>query len=105
MRATTIHAPYDMRVEDVPEPMVQLPTDAIVKVLRSCICGSDLWAYRGEAARQAGQRIGHEFLGVVEETGSAVTGVRRGALVVVPGPGPPQWVTRTFSAVRSSIAL
>ncbi|MFF3611338.1 zinc-dependent alcohol dehydrogenase family protein [Streptomyces sp. NPDC002580] len=84
MRATTIHAPYDMRVEDVPEPMVQLPTDAIVKVLRSCICGSDLWAYRGEAARQAGQRIGHEFLGVVEETGSAVTGVRRGDLVVAP---------------------
>ncbi|WP_406370719.1 zinc-dependent alcohol dehydrogenase family protein [Streptomyces sp. NBC_00647] len=84
MRATTIHAPYDMRVEDVPEPMVQLPTDAIVRVLRSCICGSDLWAYRGEAARQPGQRIGHEFLGIVEETGSAVSGVRRGDLVVAP---------------------
>ncbi|MFF1626879.1 alcohol dehydrogenase catalytic domain-containing protein, partial [Streptomyces sp. NPDC058272] len=74
MRATTIHAPYDMRVEDVPEPIVQLPTDAVVRVLRACICGSDLWAYRGEAARQPGQRIGHEFLGVVEETGSEVTG-------------------------------
>ncbi|WP_328668092.1 zinc-dependent alcohol dehydrogenase family protein [Streptomyces sp. NBC_00328] len=84
MRATTIHAPYDMRVEEVPEPMVQLPTDAIVRVLRSCICGSDLWAYRGEAARQPGQRIGHEFLGVVEEAGSEVTGFRRGDLVVAP---------------------
>jgi threonine dehydrogenase-like Zn-dependent dehydrogenase len=84
MRATTIHAPYDMRVEDVPEPLVQLPTDAVVRVLRSCICGSDLWAYRGEAARRAGQRIGHEFLGIVEETGSEVTGVRRGDLVVAP---------------------
>ncbi|MFD4527196.1 zinc-dependent alcohol dehydrogenase family protein [Streptomyces sp. NPDC058470] len=84
MRATTIHAPYDMRVEDVPEPVVQLPTDAVVRVLRSCICGSDLWAYRGESPREPGQRIGHEFLGIVEETGSEVTGVKRGDLVVAP---------------------
>ncbi|MFE9766234.1 zinc-dependent alcohol dehydrogenase family protein [Streptomyces sp. NPDC005808] len=84
MRATTIHAPYDIRVEDVPEPVVQLPTDAVVRVLRSCICGSDLWAYRGESPRQPGQRIGHEFLGTVEETGSEVTGVKRGDLVVAP---------------------
>ncbi|MFD7710071.1 zinc-dependent alcohol dehydrogenase family protein [Streptomyces sp. NPDC059785] len=84
MRATTIHAPYDVRVEHVPDPLVQLPTDAVVRVLRSCICGSDLWAYRGEAAREPGQRIGHEFLGVVEETGSGVTGVRAGDLVVAP---------------------
>ncbi|WP_369238665.1 zinc-dependent alcohol dehydrogenase family protein [Streptomyces sp. R21] len=84
MRATTIHAPFDMRVEDVPEPEVRQPTDAVVRVLRSCICGSDLWAYRGEAARQPGQRIGHEFLGIVEETGSEVSTVRRGDLVVAP---------------------
>ncbi|MEU8590653.1 zinc-dependent alcohol dehydrogenase family protein [Streptomyces sp. NPDC048664] len=84
MRATTIHAPFDMRVEDVPDPVVQLPTDAVVRVLRACICGSDLWAYRGEAARQPGQRIGHEFLGTVEETGSEVSGLKRGDLVVAP---------------------
>lgn len=84
MHATTIHAPFDMRVEDVPDPVVQLPTDAVVRVLRSCICGSDLWAYRGTATRQPGQRIGHEFLGIVEETGSEVGGVRRGDLVVAP---------------------
>ncbi|MER7574052.1 zinc-dependent alcohol dehydrogenase family protein [Streptomyces sp. NPDC126514] len=84
MRATTIHAPFDMRVADVPDAVVQLPTDAVVRVLRACICGSDLWAYRGEAARQPGQRIGHEFLGVVEETGSEVSGVRTGDLVVAP---------------------
>src|SRR4051794_28433214 len=84
MRATTIHAPYDMRVEDVPEPVVQLPTDAVVRVVRACICGSDLWAYRGESARKPGQRIGHEFLGVVEETGAEVTGLRTGDLVVAP---------------------
>ncbi|MEV7346718.1 zinc-dependent alcohol dehydrogenase family protein [Streptomyces sp. NPDC093544] len=84
MRATIIQAPYDMRVVDVPEPVVQLPTDAVVRVLRSCICGSDLWAYRGESSRVPGQRIGHEFLGTVEETGSEVTGVKRGDLVVAP---------------------
>jgi len=84
MRATTIHAPFDMRVEDVPDPVVRNPGDAVVRVLRSCICGSDLWAYRGESARQAGQRIGHEFLGIVEETGAEVTGVGRGDLVVAP---------------------
>ncbi|WP_438304492.1 zinc-dependent alcohol dehydrogenase family protein [Streptomyces sp. HUAS TT11] len=84
MRATTIHAPFDMRVEDVPDPVVQVPTDAVVRVVQACICGSDLWAYRGESSRKPGQRIGHEFLGTVEETGSEVTGVRRGDLVVAP---------------------
>jgi len=84
MRATTIHAPFDMRVQDVPDAAVQQPTDAVVRVLRACICGSDLWAYRGESARTPGQRIGHEFLGLVEETGSEVSGLRRGDLVVAP---------------------
>ncbi|MEU8755492.1 zinc-dependent alcohol dehydrogenase family protein [Streptomyces chartreusis] len=84
MRATTIHAPFDMRVQNVPDPVVQERTDAVVRVLRACICGSDLWAYRGEAARQPGQRIGHEFLGIVEETGSEVSDVKRGDLVVAP---------------------
>ena len=84
MRATVIHAPHDIRVEEVPDPAIQQPTDVVVRVLRACICGSDLWAYRGEAARQPGQRIGHEFLGVVEEAGSEVTGVRPGDLVVAP---------------------
>ncbi|WP_199550399.1 zinc-dependent alcohol dehydrogenase family protein [Streptomyces sp. N35] len=84
MRATTIHAPYDMRVEEVPDPEIQQPTDAVLRVLRACICGSDLWAYRGEAARQKGQRIGHEFLGIIEETGSDVRGFRAGDLVVAP---------------------
>ncbi|MER7621223.1 zinc-dependent alcohol dehydrogenase family protein [Streptomyces sp. NPDC126503] len=84
MRATTIHAPFDLRVEDVPDPVVQDPTDAVVRVLRACVCGSDLWAYRGESARRPGQRIGHEFLGIVEEAGADVTGFRAGDLVVAP---------------------
>ncbi|MFC4019953.1 zinc-dependent alcohol dehydrogenase family protein [Micromonospora sp. GCM10011542] len=84
MRATVIHGPNDIRVEQVPDATVRHPTDAVVRVVLACICGSDLWAYRGVAARQPGQRIGHEFLGVVEEIGAEVTSVRRGDLVVAP---------------------
>jgi threonine dehydrogenase-like Zn-dependent dehydrogenase len=84
MRATVIHAPHDIRVEEVPDPVIQQPTDVVLRVLRACVCGSDLWAYRGESARQPGQRIGHEFLGVVEEAGSGVRGFAVGDLVVAP---------------------
>jgi threonine dehydrogenase-like Zn-dependent dehydrogenase len=84
MRATVIHAPQDIRVEEVPDPVVQRPTDVVVRVLRACICGSDLWAYKGESARKPGQRIGHEFLGVVEETGAEVRAFTKGDLVVAP---------------------
>ncbi|SED97599.1 Threonine dehydrogenase [Streptomyces sp. 2131.1] len=84
MRATVIHAPHDIRVEEVPDPTIQQPTDVVLRVLRACICGSDLWAYRGESARQPGQRIGHEFLGIVEEAGSEVRGFSAGDLVVAP---------------------
>lgn len=84
MRATVIHGPNDIRVEEVPDAAVRRPTDAVVRVVLSCICGSDLWAYRGVAVRQPGQRIGHEFLGVVEEVGAEVTTVRPGDLVVAP---------------------
>ncbi|MEV7404360.1 zinc-dependent alcohol dehydrogenase family protein [Streptomyces sp. NPDC091267] len=84
MRATVIHAPHDIRVQEVPDPAIQRPTDVVLRVLRACICGSDLWAYRGESARQPGQRIGHEFLGIVEEAGSEVNGFAVGDLVVAP---------------------
>ncbi|TVL90974.1 zinc-dependent alcohol dehydrogenase family protein [Streptomyces sp. SAJ15] len=84
MRATTFHAPFDIRVEEVPDAAVREPGDAVVRVLRACVCGSDLWPYRGETARQPGQRIGHEFLGVIEETGPGVTGLSVGDLVVAP---------------------
>lgn len=84
MRATVIHAPHDIRVQEVPDPAVQQPTDVVLRVLRACICGSDLWAYRGESARQPGQRIGHEFLGIVEEAGAEVNGFAVGDLVVAP---------------------
>lgn len=84
MRATVIYGPNDIRIEEVPDPRIQHPSDAVVRVVTACICGSDLWAYRGVASREAGQRIGHEFLGIVEESGSAVTGFAPGDFVVAP---------------------
>ncbi|RDG39665.1 zinc-dependent alcohol dehydrogenase family protein [Streptomyces corynorhini] len=84
MRATVIHAPRDIRVEEVADPTIQQSTDAVVRVLRACICGSDLWPYRGEGNTGPEQRIGHEFLGVVEEAGGDVSGFAPGDLVVAP---------------------
>ncbi|MGW3631123.1 zinc-dependent alcohol dehydrogenase family protein [Streptomyces sp. NPDC005122] len=84
MRATVIHGPNDIRIDEVPDPRIEHPADAVVRVVNACICGSDLWAYRGVASRVAGQRIGHEFLGIVEEVGPEVSGVRPGDFVVAP---------------------
>ena len=84
MRVTTIHAPKDIRLEDRPVPTVDAPTDAIVRVVAACICGSDLWPYRGENEITPGDPIGHEVVGVVEEAGSAVTSFKPGDFVIVP---------------------
>ena len=84
MRATVIHGPHDVRLEEVPDPHVQLPTDALVRVVASCVCGSDLWPYRGVNPTPRPRRIGHELVGVVEEVGSAVTMVKPGDFVVAP---------------------
>jgi threonine dehydrogenase-like Zn-dependent dehydrogenase len=84
MRATTIHAPGDVRISEVPDPTISAPTDAIVKVTAGCICGSDLWPYRGENEIDAGSTIGHECVGVVEEVGRDVVSFRPGDFVVVP---------------------
>lgn len=84
MRATTIHAAGDIRVEEVPDPVIKKPTDAIVKVTAGCICGSDLWPYRGENPIRSGATIGHECIGVVEELGSEVRDFKAGDHVVVP---------------------
>jgi len=74
----------DVRVETVPDPTIIEPTDAVVRVLRSCVCGSDLWPYGSMPASPEGRRMGHEFLGVVEDTGPAVSGFNRGDVVVAP---------------------
>ena len=84
MRATLIHAPRDIRVEDVPDPKITLPTDALVRVVAACVCGSDLWPYRGVTETTEPHRIGHEFVGVVEELGSEVATVKVGDFVIAP---------------------
>ncbi|HCB06613.1 MAG TPA: zinc-dependent alcohol dehydrogenase family protein [Nocardioides sp.] len=84
MRATTIHGPRDIRVEEVPDPVLAEPTDAIVQVAAGCICGSDLWPYRGENPIRPGATIGHECIGEVVEVGGEVSSFRPGDFVVVP---------------------
>ncbi len=84
MRATLIHGTRDIRLEDVPDPTIQLPGDAVVRVVASCVCGSDLWPYRGVNEVKKPSRIGHEFVGVIEEVGSDVSTVRPGQFVIAP---------------------
>ena len=84
MRATVFHAPYDVRVEDVPDARLETPYDAVVRITHACVCGSDLWPYTGGRAKPAGTRIGHEFLGVVEAVGDEVRAVAPGDLVLSP---------------------
>jgi threonine dehydrogenase-like Zn-dependent dehydrogenase len=84
VRATLIHGPKDIRLEEVPDPVVSLPTDAVVRVVASCVCGSDLWPYRGVGAVAKPRRIGHEFVGVVQEVGVDVATVRPGDFVIAP---------------------
>jgi threonine dehydrogenase-like Zn-dependent dehydrogenase len=84
MRATTIHDTRDIRLSEVPDPTIDADHQAIVRVVAGCICGSDLWPYRGENPIEAGSTIGHEAVGVVEEVGRGVRSFRPGDFVVVP---------------------
>ncbi|WP_432884078.1 zinc-dependent alcohol dehydrogenase family protein [Kribbella sp. CA-245084] len=84
MRATVIHAPFDVRLEELPDPKIEGPGDAVVKVVASCICGSDLWPYRGEPPVKQPRPIGHEFVGIVQEVGADVRTVKPGDFVVAP---------------------
>ena len=84
MRATVMYQAGDVRVETVPDPVLKEPTDAIVRVTHSCICGSDLWPYGSMEFTEHGRRMGHEFIGVIEDIGTDVAGLKRGDLVVAP---------------------
>lgn len=85
MRALTYHGSKDVRVETVPDPVLQNGDDIVVRITATAICGSDLHIYRGKIPMmQDGDILGHEFMGIVEEAGSAVTRVRKGDRVVVP---------------------
>ena len=82
MRATMMYAPGDVRVEERPEPAIQRPTDAIISLSASCICGSDLWPYRGADPVDGPIPMGHEYVGIVEEVGADVTTIRPDQFVV-----------------------
>jgi threonine dehydrogenase-like Zn-dependent dehydrogenase len=82
MRGAVLYAPGDVRVETRDDPTIVEPTDAIIRLSASCICGSDLWPYRGIEAVEGPAPMGHEYVGIVEEVGSAVTTIRPGQFVV-----------------------
>ena len=82
MRAVIMHGPGDVRVEEVPRPTIVEPTDAIIRVTAACVCGSDLWPYRGIEPLRRPTRMGHEYIGVVEEVGDAVNDIKVGDFVV-----------------------
>jgi threonine dehydrogenase-like Zn-dependent dehydrogenase len=84
MRATVMYGTHDVRVETVPDAHLIEPTDALVTVTRACICGSDLWPYNSMERTETGKRMGHEFIGLVEDVGSGVRTVKKGDLVVAP---------------------
>ncbi len=82
MLATVLHGPGDVRYEPVEDPQILKPTDAIIRLSATCVCGSDLWPYRGLQPTSAPTAMGHEYCGVVVEVGSAVKTVRPGQFVV-----------------------
>jgi threonine dehydrogenase-like Zn-dependent dehydrogenase len=83
MRATIMHKAHDVSIESVPDAAIVDPTDALIRITRACICGSDLWPYNG-GPNVEGQRMGHEAIGVVEDVGSGVQTIRRGQVVIMP---------------------
>ena len=84
MRATVMHGAGDVRIEDVPDARLIEATDALVTVTRAAVCGSDLWPYKTMERDETGRRMGHEFIGVVEDVGADVRTVKSGDLVVAP---------------------
>jgi threonine dehydrogenase-like Zn-dependent dehydrogenase len=83
MRATVMHKVRDVSIENVVDAAIVEPTDAVIRVTRACICGSDLWPYN-DGPNVEGQRMGHEAIGVVEEVGADVRRIRRGQVVIMP---------------------
>src|SRR5947209_5969258 len=84
MRATIMYRAGDVRVENVRDATLKKPTDALVRITRACICGSDLWPYKDLAPTAIGRRMGHEAIGVVEAVGAGVRKVKKGDFVVMP---------------------
>src|SRR6266567_3434569 len=78
MQGTVLYGTGDIRFEEVPEPKITKPTDAIVRLAATCVCGSDLWSYRGISPVNQPTPMGHEYCGIIEEVGSAVRTVKPG---------------------------
>ncbi|SPE16911.1 Glutathione-independent formaldehyde dehydrogenase [Limosilactobacillus fermentum] len=84
MKAAVFMGPGKMEVHEVDRPTIEKPTDAVLKIVRACVCGSDLWWFRGISNRQTGTTTGHEAIGIVEEVGADVKAVKPGDFVVAP---------------------
>src|SRR6266851_6129870 len=84
MRATVMYSAGDVRIENVPDPQIIEPTDAIIRVTRACVCGSDLWPYQKMERSDTGRVMGHEAIGVVEDVGADVRTIKRGDFVIMP---------------------
>jgi threonine dehydrogenase-like Zn-dependent dehydrogenase len=84
MKATVMYGARDVRVERVPDAKIHEPTDVVLRTTLACICGSDLWPYREMERNENGRRMGHEFIGVIEDVGKGVRKFRKGDLVVAP---------------------
>src|SRR5436305_726722 len=82
MRGAVLYGPKDVRFEERAAPTIVHPTDAVIKMAATCICGSDLWPYRGIGALDKPTPFGHEYCGIVEEVGRAVKAVKRGQFVI-----------------------
>jgi len=84
MRATVMYSAGDVRIENVPDPKIIEPTDAVIRVTRACVCGSDLWPYQKMEHSDTGRVMGHEAIGVVEDVGADVRTIKRGDFVIMP---------------------
>ena len=83
MKAAIFRAERQVELGERPDPTIEAPTDAVIRVVRGCVCGSDLWYYRGVNQHKVGS-IGHEFIGVVEQVGDAITDLQAGDFVIAP---------------------
>ena len=84
MRAAVFAEPGKIEIVDRPDPQIVNPTDAVVRVVLACVCGSDMWFYRGQTPYEAGRPVGHEFIAVVEDTGAEVRALHKGDVVIAP---------------------
>ncbi len=82
MKGSVLYGPRDVRFEERADPKIIKPTDAIIRISAACVCGSNLWSYRGIQSTTEPTAMGHEYCGIVEEVGSAVTSVKRGQFVI-----------------------